>query len=147
MTTRSRLKCGLPAVQQQLTGEADYVGTIMADKVAGLTRAVRDDHGVVSHRERTGEGQEVEVAMFENHGVVHARRTRQRRPVRPSPGAGGVSAHRGRPTGRPYRTSDGHIAALIYTRQNTGNAFINAVAARPWARELYSTLEQARTPD
>src|SRR6201987_4800604 len=30
-------ECGLPAVQQQLTGEADYVGTIMADKVAGLT--------------------------------------------------------------------------------------------------------------
>src|SRR5690606_17815263 len=30
-------ECGIPAVQQQLTGEADYVGTIMADKVAGLT--------------------------------------------------------------------------------------------------------------
>src|SRR5262249_10282894 len=30
-------ECGLPAVQQLLTGEADFVGTIMADKVAGLT--------------------------------------------------------------------------------------------------------------
>ena len=30
-------ECGLPAVQQMLTGEANYVGTIMADKVAGLT--------------------------------------------------------------------------------------------------------------
>src|SRR5699024_2001591 len=30
-------ECGLPAVQQQLTGRADYVGTIMADKIAGLT--------------------------------------------------------------------------------------------------------------
>src|ERR1700683_921778 len=29
-------ECGLPAVQQQLTGEANYVGTIMADKVAGI---------------------------------------------------------------------------------------------------------------
>ncbi len=27
----------MPAVQQQLTGQADYVGTIIADKVAGLT--------------------------------------------------------------------------------------------------------------
>ncbi|MDT5343811.1 MAG: hypothetical protein QOE52_2995, partial [Mycobacterium sp.] len=30
-------ECGLPAVQELLTGEANYVGTIMADKVAGLT--------------------------------------------------------------------------------------------------------------
>lgn len=30
-------ECGLPAVQEQLTGEANYVGTIIADKVAGLT--------------------------------------------------------------------------------------------------------------
>src|SRR3546814_13782417 len=30
-------ECGLPYVQQLLTGEANFVGTIMADKVAGLT--------------------------------------------------------------------------------------------------------------
>src|ERR1017187_9044008 len=30
-------ECGLPAIQRMLTGEANYVGTIMADKVAGLT--------------------------------------------------------------------------------------------------------------
>src|SRR5215472_12325033 len=30
-------QCGLPAVQQLLTGEPSYVGTILADKVAGLT--------------------------------------------------------------------------------------------------------------
>ena len=57
-------ECGLPAVQQQLTGEADYVGTIMADKVAGLT-ALYATTMALFHRERTGEGQEVEVAMFE----------------------------------------------------------------------------------
>lgn len=57
-------ECGLPAVQQQLTGEADYVGTIMADKIAGLT-ALYATTMALFHRERTGEGQEVEVAMFE----------------------------------------------------------------------------------
>ncbi|MFG2858500.1 CoA transferase, partial [Streptomyces mirabilis] len=30
-------ECGLPFAQQQLTGQVGYVGTIMADKVAGLT--------------------------------------------------------------------------------------------------------------
>ncbi|EUA43417.1 coA-transferase III family protein [Mycobacterium xenopi 3993] len=57
-------ECGLPAVQQMLTGEASYVGTIMADKVAGLT-ALYATMMALFHRERTGEGQEVEVAMFE----------------------------------------------------------------------------------
>ncbi|MDT5249015.1 MAG: hypothetical protein QOJ28_1649, partial [Mycobacterium sp.] len=30
-------ECGLPAVQKQLTGDATYVATILADKVTGLT--------------------------------------------------------------------------------------------------------------
>jgi crotonobetainyl-CoA:carnitine CoA-transferase CaiB-like acyl-CoA transferase len=57
-------ECGLPAVQELLTGEANYVGTIMADKVAGLT-ALYATTMALFHRDRTGEGQEVEVAMFE----------------------------------------------------------------------------------
>ncbi|MDB6105635.1 MAG: fldA 1, partial [Gammaproteobacteria bacterium] len=57
-------ECGLPAVQRMLTGEANYVGTIMADKVAGLT-ALYATTMALFHRERTGEGQEVEVGMFE----------------------------------------------------------------------------------
>ena len=55
---------GLPAVQQLLTGEASYVGTIIADKVGGLT-ALYATMMALFHRERTGEGQEVEVGMFE----------------------------------------------------------------------------------
>lgn len=44
------------------------------------------------------------------------------------------------PNRRPYHTSDGHIAALIYNDKHW-NAFMNAVRP-PWASELYATLEQ-----
>src|SRR5208282_581530 len=57
-------ECGLPAIQQMLTGEANYVGSIIADKVTGLT-ALYATMMALFHRQRTGEGQEVEVGMFE----------------------------------------------------------------------------------
>ena len=131
-------ECGLPAVQQQLTGEADYVGTIMADKVAGLT-ALYATTMALFHRERTGEGQEVEVAMFETMAsfmlVEHANGALFDPPLGPA-----VYPRTVAPNRRPYRTSDGYIAALIYNDKHW-NAFINAVQP-PWASELYSTLEQ-----
>ena len=92
-------ECGLPAVQKQLTGEADYVGTIMADKVAGLT-ALYATMMALFHRERTGEGQEVEVSHVRDDGILHAGRACQRRHVRPTA--------RARPSirGRWRRTGD-----------------------------------------
>jgi crotonobetainyl-CoA:carnitine CoA-transferase CaiB-like acyl-CoA transferase len=57
-------ECGIPYVQQLMTGKADFVGTIMADKVAGLT-VLYSTTMALFHRQRTGEGQEVEVGMFE----------------------------------------------------------------------------------
>ena len=98
-------ECGLPAVQKQLTGEADYVGTIMADKVAGLT-ALYATTMALFHRERTGEGQEVEVSHVRNHGVVHAGRTCQRRHVRPSARPRRLPADGGaQPQGRTARAT------------------------------------------
>jgi len=130
-------ECGLPAVQEQLTGEANYVGTIMADKVAGLT-ALYATMMALFHRERTGEGQEVEVSMFETMAsfmlVEHANGAMFDPPLGPA-----VYPRTVAPNRRPYRTSDGYIAALIYNDKHW-NAFVNAV--RPaWATDLYATLE------
>ena len=130
-------ECGIPAVQEQLTGEANYVGTIIADKVAGLT-ALYATTMALFHRERTGEGQEVEVAMFETMAsfmlVEHANGAMFDPPLGPA-----VYPRTVAPNRRPYRTKDGHIAALIYNDKHW-NAFVNAVQP-PWATELYATLE------
>jgi crotonobetainyl-CoA:carnitine CoA-transferase CaiB-like acyl-CoA transferase len=133
-----KAECGLPAVQEQLTGEANYVGTIMADKVAGLT-ALYATTMALFHRERIGEGQEVEVSMFETMAsfmlVEHANGAMFDPPLGPP-----VYPRTVAPNRRPYRTSDGYIAALIYNDKHW-SAFVDAV--RPaWASDLYSTLER-----
>jgi len=130
-------ECGLPAVQEQLTGEAAYVGTIMADKVAGLT-ALYSTMMALFHRERTGEGQEVEVSMFETMAafmlVEHANGAMFDPPLGPA-----VYPRTVAPNRRPYETKDGHIAALIYNDKHW-KAFIDAVQP-PWNRPEYATLE------
>ncbi|MBU8819090.1 CoA transferase [Mycolicibacterium goodii] len=130
-------ECGLPAVQEQLTGEATYVGTIMADKVAGLT-ALYATMMALFHRERTGEGQEVEVSMFETMAsfmlVEHANGAMFDPPLGPAVYPRTVATNR-----RPYETKDGHIAALVYNDKHW-NAFVGAVQPA-WNSPEYATLE------
>src|SRR3984885_6331014 len=131
-------ECGLPAVQEQLTGEPGFVGTIMADKVAGLT-ALYATTMALFHRERTGEGQEVEVGMFETMAsfmlVEHAKGALFPPPLGPAIYPRAVAPNR-----KPYKTSDGHIAALIYNDKQW-SAFVGAVQP-PWASDpAYATLE------
>ena len=133
-------ECGLPAVQKQLTGDATYVATIMADKVTGLT-ALYATMMALFHRERTGEGQEVEVSMFETMAsfmlVEHANGAMFDPPLGPA-----IYPRTVAPNRRPYETKDGYVAALIYNDKHW-KAFINAV--RPaWNTEhsdSFATLE------
>ncbi|PNU04240.1 CaiB/BaiF CoA transferase family protein [Novosphingobium guangzhouense] len=129
-------ECGIPHVQGLMNGEPGYVATIMADKVAGL-HALYATMMALFHRERTGEGQEVEVTMFEAMSsfmlVEHANGAMFTPPTTPA------HYHRAvEPNRRPYKTKDGHIAALVYNDKHW-NAFVGAVNP-PWASDAFSTL-------
>ncbi|MBF6336528.1 CoA transferase [Nocardia abscessus] len=131
-------ECGLPFVQERLTGTAGYVGTIMADKIAGMT-ALYATTMALFHRERTGEGQEVEVAMFETMAafmlVEHANGAMFDPPLGPAAYPRAVTPDR-----RPYRTADGYLSALVYNDKQW-TAFVQAVRP-PWAGPEFATLEQ-----
>jgi crotonobetainyl-CoA:carnitine CoA-transferase CaiB-like acyl-CoA transferase len=137
-------ECGLTAVQQMLTGRADYVGTIMADKVAGLT-AVYATAMALFHRARTGEGQEVEVSMFETMAafmlVEHANGALFSPPLGPAHYPRAVAPNR-----RPYQTSDGYVSALIYNDKHW-TAFVDAVKPAWAGPELATLTQRARQID
>ncbi|WP_220475466.1 CaiB/BaiF CoA transferase family protein [Sphingomonas cavernae] len=130
-------ECGLPAVQQMLTGEANFVGTIVADKVAGLTSLYATVMALF-HRERTGEGQEVEVGMFETMAsfmlVEHANGAMFNPPLGPACYPRVVAPNR-----KPYRTKDGYVSALIYNDKHW-TLFVNAVKPA-WVGPDLATLE------
>lgn len=131
-------ECGLPHVQELLTGTPGYVGTIMADKIAGMT-AVYATTMALFHRERTGEGQEVEVAMFETMAafmlVEHANGALFDPPLGSAAYPRAVTPER-----TPYRTADGYLSALVYNDKQW-TAFVNAVRP-PWNGPEFATLAQ-----
>jgi crotonobetainyl-CoA:carnitine CoA-transferase CaiB-like acyl-CoA transferase len=110
----------------------------MADKVTGLT-ALYATMMALFHRERTGEGQEVEVGMFETMAsfmlVEHANGALFSPPLGPAHYPRVVAPNR-----RPYRTRDGYISALIYNDKQWAT-FVEAVRP-PWATDELATLAQ-----
>jgi crotonobetainyl-CoA:carnitine CoA-transferase CaiB-like acyl-CoA transferase len=131
-------ECGIPYVQSLMTGEPGFAATIMADKVAGLTALYATTMALL-HRERTGEGQEVEVGMFETMAsfmlVEHANGALFNPPLGPA------HYHRAADPGRkPYKTKDSYISALIYNDKHW-QLFTEAVKP-DWVTPDMATLSQ-----
>jgi crotonobetainyl-CoA:carnitine CoA-transferase CaiB-like acyl-CoA transferase len=102
---------GIPALSlQQGADQPRYAPVNLADRLTGL-HTVYAVTTALFHRERTGEGQAVEVPMFESvaHFVLGdhtAGLTFQ--PARGAPGYARLLAR------RPYATRDGYLCVLIY---------------------------------
>jgi crotonobetainyl-CoA:carnitine CoA-transferase CaiB-like acyl-CoA transferase len=119
---------GLAALQGHNSSNGpEYVNTMLADKVAGLTAAYAIAMALYE-RERSGQGQAIEVPMFETMVSFNLIEHLAGMTFLPSQAnmcyERMLSPHR-----RPYRTRDGFLALLPYTTAQWHRFF--EVAGRP----------------
>lgn len=122
--------CGWAALSRT-GGEAPrYAPTIVADKTTALF-AVGAINAALYHRQVSGEGQAIEVPMFETMvsflAVEHLGGLSFVPPLGPSGYSRVLSPHR-----KPYRTADGFIAVMPYSAAHW-RAFFRATGREDWA--------------
>jgi len=119
---------GIADLMARKTGEAQYLPTIMADKVSGLTAAVAILAAVV-RRAETGLGGVVEVPMFETlvafNMVEHLYGHQFVPPLGPLGYPRAMAPWR-----RPMATADGHLCLMPYTNGHWRGFFEAAGAAQ-----------------
>lgn len=107
---------GLVALNRENLGAADYVPSLMADKTIGvfLSNAVL---AALVHRLRTGQGQQVEVPMYETMTAFMLAEHLGGLTFEPAPAPAGYARvlAGGR---RPIPTLDGHVSMLPYTEHH-----------------------------
>ena len=105
--------CGLAAVASTGREQPDYVPTLVADKTTGMA-VVNAVLAALFHRERTGEGQYVEVPMLETMTAFVLAEHLGGLTFDPSPSKAGYARLLvgGR---KPAPTKDGYLALLPYT--------------------------------
>lgn len=104
---------GVAALQEPFAGEPQYSGSVVADKTVGLAVAVAALAGL-HHRDRTGEGQAIEVPMFETMASWVLLEHLYGETFVPAMGETGYPRATS-PKRRPYRTRDGWIGIVLYT--------------------------------
>jgi len=105
---------GLASINAGKDGEPRFVPSILCDKIAGLHLAFSVAAGLAS-RARTGEGMAIETPMYE---TMVSFLLLEHLGARTFPDGGGEMGYMRlfAPDRRPFRTSDGWVAMLPYTR-------------------------------
>jgi crotonobetainyl-CoA:carnitine CoA-transferase CaiB-like acyl-CoA transferase len=98
-----------------------YVPSLIADKVSGL-HAAYAAIAALFHRERTGEGQRVEVPMLESFASFMASEHLGGLTFDPPTGPAGY-ARQLDPDRQPFPTADGHISIVAYTYESWETIF------------------------
>ncbi|MDO8773462.1 MAG: CoA transferase [Burkholderiaceae bacterium] len=129
---------GLAMLQTVVGGQPRYVPTIIADKISGVHAAYAIVLALM-HRMRTGEGQQVDVAMFETMSAFNMLEHQWGHAFEPPLGPMGYepvsTAAR-----RPYRTLDGYLALLPYSDANWQRFFELAGEPQIMQDERFSTF-------
>ena len=113
---------GLASLQASIMGEPRYVPTIVADKSSSMT-VLAAVLAALYHKARTGEGQEVEVPMFESMAAWVMVEHLYGETFMPPIDTIGYKRILN-PNRRPFKTKDGYLAILPYTDQNWRDFFI-----------------------
>lgn len=132
---------GWAALARRTGDEPRYAPTIVADKTTALF-AVGAINAALYHRQVAGQGQAIEVPMFEAMvsflSVEHLGGRSFDPPLGPSGYSRVLSQHR-----RPYRTADGFIAVMPYTGAHW-RSFFRTAGRDDWAAETALTDGTAR---
>lgn len=106
---------GVAALMERAFGEPRYVPYVLADRTTGLI-AVQMIAMALFHRERTGEGQSIEVPMFENMATQVLTEHLYERTYIPEPGEA------------PGRTGDPRLVTEHYTPMKTADGYLALTA-------------------
>ncbi len=104
---------GIPTLAVQAgSPEPRYAPLAMADRIVGMS-AANAVTAALFHRERTGEGQRIDIPMFETMAAFvlgdHMMGATFEPPLSPPGYARLLNDDR-----KPYKTSDGHVCVLVY---------------------------------
>lgn len=104
---------GIPHLSEQMTGTPSYAPFALADHLCGLYAAFCLS-AALFHRKVTGEGQSVEVPMFETMAQALLTHHQGGKSFVPPLGEVGY-ARQLSPKRRPFSTKDGHICMILLT--------------------------------
>ncbi|MGO4405622.1 CaiB/BaiF CoA transferase family protein [Bosea sp. RAF48] len=135
--------CAVPAlIADAGDGTPRYVPINIADRVVGL-HALAAILGALRHRDRTGEGQRIDVPMFETMASFVLGDHFGGLGYEPPLDDGGY-ARLLAPDRRPFRTADGYLCAVIYTDRHW-QRFIDITGLDDWRSDPRFANHASRT--